>query len=211
MNYPKQLEVMNLPYVPRYLVQYESQVQIRIDVGIRQLTFITHGRREERFPVAVGKLSTPTPTGHFNVITKVVNPSWRVLGTRWMGLNIPGGNYGIHGTNAPWSIGRYISNGCIRMHNKDIEYIFPKVPLGTPVIIVGEYPGSSQWGTLRRGSRGPEVVALQQKLRQLGYYMGKIDGIFGPLTESAVLRFQRDHGIHPTGVVDLQTRSALGL
>ncbi|MEW6243982.1 MAG: L,D-transpeptidase family protein [Bacillota bacterium] len=202
---------MNLSYVPRYMVQYESQVQIRIDVGIRQLTFITHERYEERFPVAVGKLSTPTPTGHFNVIAKVVNPSWRVLGTRWMGLNIPGGNYGIHGTNAPWSIGRYISNGCIRMYNKDIESIFPRVPIGTPVVIEGKYPGSSQWGTLRRGSRGPEVVALQQKLRQLGYYTGAIDGIFGPLTESAVLRFQRDQGIHPTGVVDLQTRSALGL
>ncbi len=76
------------------------------------------------------------------MIEKIMFPAWEVLGTRWMGLDVPWGNYGIHGTNADWAIGTYVSNGCIRMHNWDVEAIYPLVVLGTPVDIVGYYPGS---------------------------------------------------------------------
>jgi spore coat assembly protein SafA len=53
-----------------------------------------------------------------------------------MGLSVPGGNYGIHGTNNPPSIGGYVSNGCIRMYNHDVEELFPRVSIGTPVEII---------------------------------------------------------------------------
>ncbi|HBV99259.1 MAG: ErfK/YbiS/YcfS/YnhG family protein [Peptococcaceae bacterium BICA1-7] len=86
------------------------------------------------YPVAVGKFSTPTPLGNYRVINKVLNPG-DILGTRWMGLDIPGGNYGIHGTNNPSSIGKFISLGCIRMQNHDVESLFPQVGIGTPVNI----------------------------------------------------------------------------
>jgi len=52
-----------------------------------------------------------------------------------MGLSIQKGYYGIHGTNNPSSIGGYVSNGCIRMHNQDVEELFPNVQIGTPVHI----------------------------------------------------------------------------
>ncbi|MQL53235.1 L,D-transpeptidase family protein [Desulfofundulus thermobenzoicus] len=87
------------------------------------------------YPVAVGKPSTPTPTGNYHVVYKMLNPGG-VLGSRWMGLDIPGGNYGIHGTNNPDSIGRAVSNGCIRMHNHHVEELFPRVQIGTAVRIV---------------------------------------------------------------------------
>lgn len=76
-----------------------------------------------------------------------------ILGTRWMTfLYAPNGNYGIHGTNNPASIGTAASKGCIRLHNHSVEALFPKVPLGTPVLIqkqawqgqVGQSPGSSK-------------------------------------------------------------------
>jgi len=86
------------------------------------------------YPVAVGKPSTPTPTGVFKIVNKVINPSG-ILGTRWMGLSIPNGTYGIHGTNNPSSIGKFISNGCVRMYNSDVEELFPQINIGTPVII----------------------------------------------------------------------------
>lgn len=86
------------------------------------------------YPVAVGKPSTPTPTGIFKIVNKVIKPGG-ILGTRWMGLSVPNGTYGIHGTNNPSSIGKFISNGCIRMFNNDVEELYPQVNIGTPVII----------------------------------------------------------------------------
>jgi lipoprotein-anchoring transpeptidase ErfK/SrfK len=96
-------------------------ISVLIDTVARRIT-VSSGRTAVRtHPVAVGKPSTSTPPGDWRVITKVVNPDWNVLGTRWMGLSIPNGNYGIHGTNNPASIGHAVSNGCIRLHNHNVE------------------------------------------------------------------------------------------
>lgn len=56
------------------------------------------------------------------------------------------------------------------------------------------------------GSRGTDVITLQRRLQQLGYYTGMIDGVFGESTRIAVLRFQRDNGITPTGQVGTTTQ-----
>lgn len=114
--------------------------QIVIDVGNRQLTFQYGGRMYGPYPVGVGKYSTPTPVGSYRVVLLDPAPWWEVLGSRWIGLSIPTGNYGVHGTNMDWSIGGYVSNGCIRMHNWDVESIYPYVTVGTPVVIQGYYP-----------------------------------------------------------------------
>lgn len=119
-----------------------SEEQRRVETGsrleiirsARRLNYLTGDQSVKIYPVAVGKSSTPTPLGIYKVVNKVLNPGG-VLGTRWMGLNIRGGNYGIHGTNNPSSIGKYISNGCIRMYNNDVEELFPRINIGTPVII----------------------------------------------------------------------------
>ena len=50
-------------------------------------------------------------------------------------LGLDRGNYAIHGTNDPSSIGGYVSHGCIRMHIPDVEELYDEVPLGTPVYI----------------------------------------------------------------------------
>ncbi|MFZ5595748.1 MAG: L,D-transpeptidase family protein [Bacillota bacterium] len=112
----------------------EAGTNITIFRSSRRLQYSQGDHAVKVYPVAVGKFSTPTPTGNYKVINKIVNPGG-MLGTRWMGLDIPGGNYGIHGTNNPSSIGKFISNGCIRMHNRDVEEIFPMVAVGTPVQI----------------------------------------------------------------------------
>lgn len=61
------------------------------------------------------------------------------------------------------------------------------------------------------GSTGNEVTAVQTKLKDLGYYGGKIDGIFGTATKNAVLRFQRDRGLAADGIVGKKTLAALGI
>lgn len=65
--------------------------------------------------------------------------------------------------------------------------------------------------SLRVGSRGDDVVALQKKLRNWGYYSGSVDGIFGSGTERAVRYFQRRNGLTADGVVGPATAKALGL
>ncbi|MEG6571833.1 spore cortex-lytic enzyme [[Clostridium] cellulosi] len=61
------------------------------------------------------------------------------------------------------------------------------------------------------GSTGNEVVQIQTRLKNWGYYFGDIDGIFGPLTQSAVISFQRKNGLTPDGIVGPATLRALGL
>lgn len=108
----------------------------------------------KKYHVATGKQSEHTPEGKFTIIVKYINPSWggagrskpikggapnNPLGKRWMGLNIKGGGvYGIHGNSNKDSIGRYISLGCIRMFNEDVEYLYNIVEKNTPVWIGNE-------------------------------------------------------------------------
>jgi lipoprotein-anchoring transpeptidase ErfK/SrfK len=108
---------------------------IVINIRNHSLTLYHDGKFYKAYPVAVGKASTPTPKGIFRIKNKAVNPGGP-FGARWMGLTAPGGSYGIHGTNNPASIGKNISNGCIRMHNKDVIELFQQVMVGTMVNII---------------------------------------------------------------------------
>ena len=121
---------------------------IVISIPDRQLALIVDGEVVKVYPVAVGKDSTPSPEGEFTVISRNVDPTYyhegkvvppgknNPLGTRWMGLDLKG--YGIHGTNAPKSIGKAASHGCIRMAKKDLEELFTLVRVGDAVTIRGE-------------------------------------------------------------------------
>jgi len=62
---------------------------------------------------------------------------------------------------------------------------------------------------LKKGSRGSQVIDLQNRLIKLGYLSGKADGIYGPLTEQAVKKFQKDHGLIVDGIAGPKTLSSL--
>jgi lipoprotein-anchoring transpeptidase ErfK/SrfK len=114
-----------------------------ISIPDRKVALIEDGRVLKVYPVAVGKPSTPSPKGSFQIASHVQHPTWyhpgkvvgpgpaNPLGTRWMGLGYRG--YGIHGTNMPLSIGKAASHGCIRMRNHDVEELFELVQVGDPV------------------------------------------------------------------------------
>lgn len=107
--------------------------RITVNIKNRTLTLYNNGAVYKTYKVAVGKPSTPTPTGTFKIINRAVNPGGP-FGARWLGLSKP--HYGIHGTNNPSSIGKNVTNGCIRMYNKDVIELSNLVPIGTPVTIV---------------------------------------------------------------------------
>lgn len=67
------------------------------------------------------------------------------------------------------------------------------------------------YATSRYGSTGNEVKQIQTKLKQWGYYNGKVDGIFGSKTLSAVKKFQSKNGLEADGIVGAKTLAALGI
>ncbi|MFA5524869.1 MAG: L,D-transpeptidase [Tissierellales bacterium] len=122
------------------------QYKIEIDIISRSLYFYEDDNIVKEYPVAVGKASTQTPIGKYKVTNKVVNPYYakkkigggspqNPLGSRWMGFKP---SYGVHGNSNPSSIGTFVSEGCIRMYDKDVKELYEKITIGTPVNIMYE-------------------------------------------------------------------------
>ncbi|NPV53764.1 MAG: L,D-transpeptidase family protein [Firmicutes bacterium] len=199
------------PVAARPSTAPKGKVAIVIDTERRTLTVFSDKKPYAEFPVAVGKPSTPSPPGEWKVIKK---GAWSGgFGTRWMGLNVPWGIYGIHGTNKPWSIGTAASGGCIRMFNHDVELIFDWIKIGAPVKITGNPfdPLRVPRRLLGPGERGADVLEVQKRLKHLGFFKGEPDGAYGESTVEAVKAFQKSRKLRVTGEVVDDTYDALGL
>lgn len=116
--------------------------RIVISIPDRKLVVLKSGEPPRVYPIAVGKPATPTPAGVFHLSHLESDPDSSPTGVRWMEFfreKTPGGGtmlYGIHGTNAPASIGGAVSHGCIRLNNHDIVEVFRDAYEGEPVEIV---------------------------------------------------------------------------
>lgn len=169
--------------------------QIVIDLDQFSLFVYKDGALVKTYPCSGGKPATPSPTGEFTISSK---DTWgEGFGGVWMGLSVPWGTYGIHGTKAPWLIGKqHPSKGCIRMLTKDAEELADMVPIGTPVRIIQK---NKEYVTHFLGECGSEIYNAQVALQSLGYYSGKLDGKFGKQLQGAILKFQKDNGLKETG------------
>ena len=113
---------------------------IVVKTGARRLYYVIDEQRALRFPVGVGR-DGKSWTGTARVEGKYMRPAWSPPDEiRRDHPDLPqvitgGGEYAIHGTNRPASIGGFVSYGCIRMHNRDIVELFSLVDIGTPVIV----------------------------------------------------------------------------
>ena len=144
-------------------VQVESVTLSNYEVGTvvvmtsdRRLFYVLGNGRALSYPVAVGKRGK-TWTGMAHVDGKYLNPAWSPpdelrrdkpnLPTVIPGgspqnpmgvaaLTLTPGDYAIHGTNAPSSIGRFASYGCIRMFNRDIIDLYRRVSVGAKVVVL---------------------------------------------------------------------------
>lgn len=122
---------------------------IIVNKKTNEAAFIYDQKVQTVIPVATGKDDHLTPEGLFTITVKAANPYYRKkdipggdrnnpLGTRWIGfdaMDTDGRIYGIHGTNNPDSIGKYVSEGCIRMQNEAVESLYDYIPLGTKILI----------------------------------------------------------------------------
>jgi len=189
-----------------------EEAVIVIDPLRNKLSLFVNGVVYKTFPVALGKLKTPSPVGDWFIVNKYEN--WGSgFGTRWLGLDVPWGVYGIHGTNEPSSIGLDASHGCIRMYNRHVEELFRLVSLGTPVRILGHALGEPhvEPRVVAAGDSGSDVMLIQSRLRSAGYYNGECDGRFGPALQRAIERFERDRDLPRDGVFGRQEYESLGL
>lgn len=184
---------------------------IWIELDRKRLTVYENGLEKAAFPIASGAAGTPSPIGVFRVNRRFAT-ELSGFGTRFLGLNVPWGQYGIHGTNKPESIGAAASHGCIRLRVKDAEKLYRMIPAGTRVVLEGGPYGPLNWGlrTLREGDRGADVMELQRRLMQRGY-LGSADGVFGPSTRQAVLRARRDLSLPPGDQADAALQRKLGI
>jgi lipoprotein-anchoring transpeptidase ErfK/SrfK len=121
---------------------------VLVSIADRRLAVIEDGKVLAYFSVSVGASVSPSPTGEFEIINRVANPVYyhdgvamaagksNPVGTRWIGLSVKG--YGIHGTNAPKSIGHAASHGCIRLRNQDVEKLYTMLRVSDVVEIRGQ-------------------------------------------------------------------------
>jgi lipoprotein-anchoring transpeptidase ErfK/SrfK len=122
----------------------------------RRLYYTLGEGRALRYPVGVGRIGMQW-AGPTTISGKYIKPAWsppamikrenpaipnvipggsphNPMGAAAMTLS--GGEYAIHGTNTPRSIGGFVSHGCIRMYNKDVLDLYARVNVGTPVVVV---------------------------------------------------------------------------
>jgi peptidoglycan hydrolase-like protein with peptidoglycan-binding domain len=129
-----------------------SAERIVVHLNRFRVFLIRDGKRVFSAPIAIGQAAYPTPTGHYEIIVKIKNPTWvppnspwaaglepippgasNPLGTRWIGTSAP--NIGFHATPQDSSVGHAASHGCMRMHRADVERLYDLIRVGTPVDI----------------------------------------------------------------------------
>jgi len=146
----------------QYVLPQAPRKGIVINVAEYRLFFFDGDSAVSTFPVSIGRQEWLTPLGAARIVSKVEKPVWRPtesiiqeyaergekldrvvpagpdnpLGEYAMRLNLPA--YLIHGTNKPAGVGMRVTHGCVRMYPENIEWLFPKVPVNTPVTIVNQ-------------------------------------------------------------------------
>lgn len=119
--------------------------RIVVDLSEKRVTLYKDGRKVLSSMAAIGAPATPTPTGRFYVNQRLIpTDKGGPFGPGAVGVSAfsnvltgwaQGGPIAIHGTNAPWSIGKAVSNGCIRIPNAKLRELFSEAFSGTPVLI----------------------------------------------------------------------------
>jgi lipoprotein-anchoring transpeptidase ErfK/SrfK len=133
-------------WVPTRQVEVATvKTRILVDLSEKRVTLYRGGRRVLSATAAIGSSATPTPTGSFYVNQRLIpDDPTGPFGPGAIGISAfsevltgwaQGGPIAIHGTNAPWSIGKAVSNGCIRLPNATLKKVFAQALNGTPVVI----------------------------------------------------------------------------
>ena len=129
-----------------------------------------------------------------------------------MGLNVPWGQFGIHGTVYQSSLGWASSHGCIRMNNDEVAELFKIIPIGTKgTIIDGPYgPFGKGFRYLESGMYGSDVFEIQKKLKELGFFNENPNGKFGLATEQAIKKYCKANNLYTRKTIDPELQKKMG-
>ena len=188
----------------------KSTYKILVDVEESKLYLFENDILSKEYKCSGGKWSTPSPIGTWTIISK---GKWgEGFGGSWMGLNVPWGKFGIHGTLDPYSLGWSSSHGCIRMDNNDVAELYKIIPIGTRVTIVDGVYGAFGRGfrDLKSGMYGADVMEIQKKLKELGFFSGNPNGKFGIETEKAVQKYCKANKLYLRKVIDIELQKQMG-
>ncbi len=183
---------------------------IFVDVEESKLYLFEKGSLVNIYRCSGGKWSTPSPIGTWTITNKA---KWgEGFGGSWMGLNVPWGDFGIHGTLEPDSLGWASSHGCIRMDNNEVAELYRIIPIGTKVTIVDGPYGAFGKGFryLKSGMYGSDVFEIQKRLKELGVFVGMPNGKFGAETELAVKRYCKENGLYTRKIIDIELQKHMG-
>ncbi len=187
-----------------------AKFEILVDVEESKLYLFQDGELYKTYKCSGGKWSTPSPIGTWRIVTK---DTWgEGFGGRWMGLNVPWGQFGIHGTVYPKSLGWASSHGCIRLENSDAAEVYSIIPIGTKVTIVDGPYGAFGKGfrDLKSGMYGSDVYEIQKRLKELGFLSETPNGKFGPATEEAIKKYCRANGLYVRKYIDVELQKHMG-
>lgn len=188
-----------------------EELFIFIDITKCKLFFFKEDKQIKIYNIAIGTKENPSPIGVFRVVEK---GKWgKGFGGRWMGINVPWGVYGIHGTTRPDSIGKAASHGCIRMRNGDAAELYELVKHGTVVEIYGGPfgPFGKGFRELHPGDTGADVMEVQRNLKLKGYYKGYLSGYYGTALEHALNKFQKEEDLSISNVIGAGMYEKLGI
>lgn len=198
------------PIINNYSDYDKNKYSIYIEIEDKTLYLLENGKCIKKYPIASGKSGYPSPLGCWTIIEK---GDWgEGFGGHWLGLDVPWGTYGIHGTIFDSSIGSAASQGCIRMYNDDVAELYDIVPIGTEVAIVnGQFgPFGRGFDEIKPGDRGADVLAIERRLKQLGYYTGELDGVYEDELKKAVHNFQRDNDLQVQNTITREAWLKMG-
>ena len=126
----------------------ETRLVIRLE--LKKLEYYEGETLVKQYDIAVGQADWETPVGHFAVLDLRKDPLWQhpitgeaiptgpdnPLGSRWIGFAFDDEYHiGIHGTNQEELVGQAVSHGCVRMRDDEIQELFQKVAIGTPITV----------------------------------------------------------------------------
>jgi len=221
VKWPKLREGDTLTVPTQHIAPEVARQGIVVNLAEMRLFLYGPDGRIDTFPISVGREGKHTPTGTTRIVQKRKDPTWVVppsiraedpklpavvppgpknpLGRYALNLGWPG--YAIHGTNAPSSIGKPVSHGCMRMYPEDIERLFAAVDVGTPVTVIDTpvklgsdgkdlylevTPSQAQAASVVRYRKAPPLPDGDPNIASLRTALSEMEGKGEPIDHEAI-------------------------
>lgn len=200
----------------RHILPRHPENAIVLNVPERRLYLFRDGKLVQRHAVAVGRPGWETVRGVFRIRNRVTNPTWsppesmveregirdepvppgpeNPLGDRWIGWSASG--FGFHSTNAPRSVGRAVSHGCVRLYPDQADRLFKATYVGMAIYSVYEPIKLGRWHGMYYMSASPDIYSTDQGTRDHARAMLRSVGLLplvDPATLERVVRLKRSY------------------